>query len=54
MLTSTGTARLPKNATLVPKHVVVGTEYEVGFMIFYVILISSLYLLYGAESFLRS
>jgi hypothetical protein len=34
MLTSTSTARLPENATLVPKHVGVGTEYEVSFMIF--------------------
>jgi hypothetical protein len=34
MLTSTSTARLPENVTLVPKHVGGGTEYEVRFVIF--------------------
>jgi hypothetical protein len=34
MLTRTSTARLPENATLVPKHVGVGAEYEVRFIEF--------------------
>jgi hypothetical protein len=38
MLTSTSTARLPEKATLVPKHVGVVTEYEVRFMICFMLL----------------
>jgi hypothetical protein len=34
MLTRTSTARLPEKATLVPKHVGVGAEYEVRFMVY--------------------
>jgi len=31
--------KLPDDGTLLPKHVGVGTQYEVGFMMFYYILI---------------
>jgi len=31
--------KLPDDGTLLPKHAAVGTQYEVGFMVFYYILI---------------
>ena len=34
--------KIPEDGTLVPKHVGAGTKYEVGFMMFYCILISVL------------
>jgi len=33
--------KLPDDGTLVPKHVAVGTQYEVGIMMCYCILISA-------------